>query len=770
MARISNTKGGKIVAGKVGGKYYGTGTFVPTGSKISDFGKSEQGGSIAKTKTTAKEKFAAIESENAQQQYTPWTNPKKQNAKNQQDMKERGMISSEQGKNKVKEADKSMDRFAPEPISADPTQPITKAGVPAPISATTPAPTTSAPATTPAPAATTPDTSTDFVTLYNQTTGQEKTLRGAAANPTNINAALKDGYSMAVSDTSTAPESPTSTQIKKVEGEVGILQNTINAYTSKLESTLITDKELRGEIRTISKGYNARIADAQEITERRKQTINTLGTRLGARYTGGMGGILGGIISEEERQGLARITAIENEKQKAISDAKTEARNYNYSAYTKLMAQAEKLQEDKKKELTTLKEAQRLQDEKIAEEKQQAEYDSLIVEQLSTGVTDPLQIVRALGGKVPFDQIKAITDLMPKQEDFTLGEGQARYDATGKLIAARAKTYKPEGGGGVVGGIPITPIGKPIVAGIGSSYEKSSFEAQMLMDEILNKIPVQLRNTEKESELKMEQIRKQLAAGYSYQQIVDRISGFSLQGKADKSIGQALYDVALGTDIEAGTLASMLNRGANVQAMTTVENAKLKDAEGFFSKTDKARATISQADTVLSILNDPDFPKDALGSFDGRAFKVTKFFGLDDAQRAKVQKLETALQLLAAPIRVEVAGTAATADEMAKISAFQSDILDQPDTIQVQVEGLRDSVLGFHNQARSQRGLPEATKDQVIDNNKRLDLYRAAQQEEEQAMTKNLYDTDFLKRGVWNEGALSTPMSALPDEEFFSKY
>lgn len=47
-------------------------------------------------------------------------------------------------------------------------------------------------------------------------------------------------------------------------------------------------------------------------------------------------------------------------------------------------------------------------------------------------------------------------------EGFTLGEGQARYDAQGNLIASRAKTYAPRGGGaGVDGGY--TPGNNPTV-------------------------------------------------------------------------------------------------------------------------------------------------------------------------------------------------------------------------------------------------------------------------------------------------------------------
>lgn len=350
-----------------------------------------------------------------------------------------GVISSNQGKGLVKTADDTMTRLAPAPIVSTygtavgtPTTPATGGTAGAPV-------TTTGATTEPKQK----DTAGNFVTYYNEKTGQEQTLRGDAITDANKQALEQSGYTVASADTSTdTTENP---EITSLETQVTTGQTAIDGFMKKLEASLITDKELRGDIRTISQGYAARMDEARQITEQRKQTIQTLGARTGARYTGGMGGVLGGIISEEERQGLMRITEIENSKQEAIRNAKTEARNYNYNAYTKLMEQADKYQEQKVAELTALKAAQAAQDKVIAEEKKQSEYDALIGEQLAAGVTDPVELFKNLGGKVPFDMIGEVIKLMPKgPEDFTLSEGQARYDANGKLLASRAKTYAPK--------------------------------------------------------------------------------------------------------------------------------------------------------------------------------------------------------------------------------------------------------------------------------------------------------------------------------------
>lgn len=587
----------------------------------------------------------------------------------------------------------------------------------------------------------------DYVTYVNPKTGAEKTLRGDAISDAARISLENSGWEVSEESTSRTGG------VNKAEEEQRKAENELNSVVTQLQNSIITDKELRGITRDITQRYKARMKQMEEVNRRREQTLNTLGVRLGSRYTGGSGGVFGGILAEEERQGIMRITEIEGQMRAAIRDAEKAARDHNYSTYVKLVEKAQEKYDAKQKAFEDLKKTQEEQDKLVKEEADLVANQSAVIEQIQAGTTNPVEIFSALGGTVPFDVIKELTDTMPTSgdEQFTLGRYDIRYDSTGKVIA-RGMAAGGGGGAGSVDitgtssfGAPVTSVGAPTVAGLGSTYAKSSPEAQMVIDDILNKIPPQLRNTEKETALKMEQIRKQLAAGYSYQQIVDRLSGFSLQGEAaDKPLGNALYNAALGTDIDVGQLATLINRGAGEQAMTTVENKQLENVQAFFAGVDKARSTVKQADVVLKLLNDPTFPKDSLGAFDGRAFKVQRFAGLNDKQRAQIQQLESALQLLASPIRVEVAGTAATDAEMGKISAFQSDILDQPDTIKTQVESLRDAVVNFHNEARSQRGLPQVSKDQLIDNKKRLQLYRESGQVDEGITNSQLSNTDFI--------------------------
>jgi hypothetical protein len=659
---------------------------------------------------------------------------------------EPSLISSAQGERVVADTTKKLDELKGEPLAEVSDKGITTNAVQTPPKETGNA-----------------DVVKDFTTYINPETGQETTLKGDAITDEARKDLESKGYVVSEEEKSKSSLDALTAESKKAEAE-------LNTLMLSLEETAITSKELRQQTKRIKKAYGARIKQAEELNRRRQQSLNTLGIRLGSRYTGGAGGTMGSILAEEERQGLARIDVIENEMLAAIAGAEKAAKEHNFTLYTKLVEKAQEKYDAKVKAFQDLETAQKKAEAELNAETELVENQASIVEQVQAGTKDPFEIFTALGGKVPFDMIKEMTDTLPDQaEQYTLGRYEVRYDATGKVIArgmGEGGTGETNVGGGTSFGSPSVSVGSPTVAGLGATYDKSTAEAQMLIDDIMNKIPAQLRNTEKEVELKKEQIRKQLAAGYTYQQVVDRLSGFSLQGeKTDKAVGNALYNLSLGTDLDVGQLASLLNRGANEQAMTTVENKQLESVDAFFAPVDKARSTVKQADNVLNILNDPAFPKDKLGAFDGRVFKLAR--QVSPAEQVKIQQLESALQLLNAPLRVEIVGTAATPSEMSKVTGFQAEVLDQPDILKSKVQDLRDAVLRFHNEARSQRGLPQVTNTQLVDNKKRLDLYREIGNVDQGMANANLGTNDFLSSGAWN-GSTPAKESTGDNATFFS--
>lgn len=315
------------------------------------------------------------------------------------------MITSQQGKSIVQQADSKINNLSP---IDQPTTP--------PSQGTAIAPATQTGTTTPT---TPPETSNDYITYVNQNTGQEMTLRGSAITEEAKANALKNGYTEASSEISGIKTTP---EMAQLQSQVDSATRETDSFMTKLESMIITDKELRGELRTIGAKYKARQSEMEEINKRREVAMTTLGIRTGMRYTGGTGGVMGSILSEEERQGLMRIEQIENDKQEAILGAKKAARDQNFQLYAKLADKAEKTQEAKVKELQTLKKAQAEQDAKIAEESRKSLVGAVVSDLINKGVTSNNEIYAKLtdptisaviGNVAPEDFKKLMDALLP---------------------------------------------------------------------------------------------------------------------------------------------------------------------------------------------------------------------------------------------------------------------------------------------------------------------------------------------------------------------
>lgn len=242
---------------------------------------------------------------------------------------------------------------------------------------------------------TTPDSSATYI---DPTTGATTTTTGAGAGSTEEQAKMKEkGYSL--SESTTPAEDTTNPEIKKLQEESAMLERDALSFKNKLMGAIITDSELKSDIRAITNAYDARIAEMQDINARQIQGVKTLGLRSGAQYTGGFGGVWGSIISEAERSGLMRITDIESERQSKIIAAKSAAQENNYKIYASLMEDARSLAKEKKTEVANLIQEQKKQDALIAEHKKQIITDAVISEAYAQGYTTPQDIVGAMNAK-----------------------------------------------------------------------------------------------------------------------------------------------------------------------------------------------------------------------------------------------------------------------------------------------------------------------------------------------------------------------------------
>lgn len=320
-----------------------------------------------------------------------------------------GILSTERAAETVAKKEQSLNKLA------------TMGGTPTPSTPTPPAK---------------PSESSSRVTLINPETEQEYTYYDPEINKENIQKLLSQGYVVS-NATGTTPgvTTPRNPEVVKMESEAAKANADLDRVMTQLADFKITDAELAGTIDALTKKYAIRKQQYEDINKRRVGQLETTGLRLGSQYTGGKGGVFGGIVAEEERQGVARLADLDAELQASVLAAKEAQRTNNW----KVFAQEVTLAEAKRAEKTAvLKELNKLaveQDKKIQESGRQATRDSAIADLLSQGVSNPAAILQLLNyddqGKIVGDfTAKEVSDALKslKMDDGTLSQlsGAAR--------------------------------------------------------------------------------------------------------------------------------------------------------------------------------------------------------------------------------------------------------------------------------------------------------------------------------------------------------
>lgn len=317
------------------------------------------------------------------------------------------------------------------------------------------------------------------ITLINPATGQTLDYSNPDLNKSAIQNYLSSGYSVE-SASGDIPDwltpngvSTGQTDQQKAQAEVDSASNDLKSLSSNLSQFTISDADLAQQVASITAQWNTREQDMQKVNTQREGSINTLGVRLGSRYAGGSGGTFGGIVSEEERQGVARIADLESQKQSAIAAAKTAALTQNWSVYSKQVDLAQKAYEDKVSALKDLQTATAAQNKLISDqiEQQKTDYYNQVTKPIndvlssatSNGLTDPdtiaaIQNSNSVGEAMSFagDYLQTGTGnvgdyLFAKRTALQAGTQPPSYDvwkaAQDKeaLNTEIAKTYATEG-------------------------------------------------------------------------------------------------------------------------------------------------------------------------------------------------------------------------------------------------------------------------------------------------------------------------------------
>lgn len=612
------------------------------------------------------------------------------------------------------------------------------------------------------PAAPEPTTTTeDYVTYINPKTGAEKTLRGDAISDAARKSLENGGFEILEESTSKGTDNA------KTSNDLKSAQTELDSAIRDLQDSVINDRELRQTISQITKRYSARMRQMEDVNRRREQTLSTLGIRLGSRYTGGSSGVFGGILAEEERQGIERVTVLENEMNSAIESAKKAAKEHNFSVYTKLVEKAQEKYDEKQKAVKDLQKTQDEQDKLVKDEANLVANQSAVIEQIQSGMKTPAEIFAALGGVVPFDVIKEITDTLPEDttgEQFTLGRYDIRYDDAGNVIARGASA----GGGGVasedgdvsIGSIGLAPFGG--ASGLQTAEDKA-FAGLDEAGQIASITRAMFGGNASDSDRKIVEkaVKTGKSLGLNRQQIIDRVIGFNPTNNS--GLGEELKNILMSTATITGKsmsdynpvgISDMLSNGRTSQAVQAVENTVYREA-----REAQPDAFISEANVKLSTTQVNELKKyleemrgKSTGIFDGEDLEdlpigvttgtmqdwLGRFRG-EDATAIKTRVTE-----ITAKMRNDLLGSAVTTSESAFLDPIIPNIYDNPSAFLDKLNRLSSTPLNRLNALRSTYGLPALDQKSLLNSEARTNLYSKAAEQSAQMRYKDSDNASLL--------------------------
>ncbi len=242
----------------------------------------------------------------------------------------------------------------------------------------------------------------------------------------------------------------------------------------------------------------------------------------------------------------------------------------------------------------------------------------------------------------------------------------------------------------------------------------------------LSAIPIQLRNTEAEKAYYMKGVKLGLAKGKNPYQIADDLMGFQIDKPDDfsKGIRQFLSIVNLDKG-QIQDVARLINSGNKAGAISLIENKAMSDQKKADPDSYVGESTARYyADKVAEIKKqiEDNGLMDAIGPLEGTAESISGRFKSGEA--AKVMAKVTSL---VAEMRNHLSGTAVTDSEKKFLEPLVASLYDKKGIFITKLDEIKDNSLSRLNQVRKVAQLPELYEDQLLDRNKRVQVYSQSQ-------------------------------------------
>ena len=588
---------------------------------------------------------------------------------------------------------------------------------------------------------------------------------------------------------SPAPPLSTGTTLDTLTTQLQNQEKDLQSLKQRFTEFTVTDAELQPQINSITAQWDARVQEMRDINRRRAEQLKTIGIRFGSRYTGG---IMPGIVSEEERQGVDRITGLEAQKQSAVVAAKIAAKQQNWTVFSKQLDLAETAHKEKANAIKEFVKVQNETQKKIDEDKEKIRKSDTINNVVLAGTTDKKKIYDTLqsrGNKtITTDDIdNFFSDLMPKEsEDKTKNDFKFSNEQVGKLLASSD---------------PKSPIitredvqafqdtmnkhglyGKVEELGNKSLAEFLSPQQFKTIKEILYPPPKEDKTgkglegmsfdlsqgirlarlvfgsgrslSDQDRDFAMELYKKGKEEGKDVYKMADEVSGFLIT--RNKSFADGLRTVLINIsgdkglfDYDMDGLARLINANQDMAAVRKVENTALKEAKTLtgtvdFVSEDDVKYVSDKVNEINTLLGEGWI--DEVGAFTGSLSKwISKKFGFGQATKIKAK-----ITSLTANMVNKRAGSALTDTEWERLIAANVPAMnDAGKTVRTKLQELIDDPLTRYNAIRDIVSLPRLKIENIRFPESRIGLYSSGATKELNDFLGSFEGSENYSSSVW---------------------
>lgn len=257
----------------------------------------------------------------------------------------------------------------------------------------------------------------------------------------------------------------------------------------------------------------------------------------------------------------------------------------------------------------------------------------------------------------------------------------------------------------------------------GDADEDSDLTADQFLYEsnMLDLLPTQIRNSDKEREYYINGIRALQEEGYSDEDAYNQFMGYTVNEPTNLSESiKSLIPQSTLSKQKIKLMANEINKGNEIGAIQLIENdimARAKKEVDDFISEPTTKTAVRLADEVQTAVEGTS--KGApLGVVSGTMQKWLK--KLKKSDQAKV---ETAIVNAVKEMRKRLSGSAVTPAESAFLEPLIPDLNDKPDVFWNKVLALQDTPIMQLNNIRNTYGIPEVDKNALLNNAARVQLY-----------------------------------------------